>query len=102
MIPLKYKITKNNMKISYLLPTIKPKQYAEKIIKDIQSLPSHDYEIILVSTDPSWATNPDVKFFLDDKKTGNTYATNLAYKKATGDIVVFQSDDHYFGPNFLN
>lgn len=90
------------MKISYLFPTIKPKEYGLQIIEDIKRLPSHDYEIILVSPDESWAENPDIKYVKENKKEGTVKATNLAYKNCSGDFVICQTDDHRFSSNFLD
>jgi len=90
------------MKISYLFPTIKPKQFGLTIIEDIKKLPSHDYEIILVSPDESWAENPDIKYVKENEKNGTVKATNLAYKNASGDFVICQTDDHRFSSNFLD
>lgn len=90
------------MKISYLFPTIKPKEYALQIIEDIKRLPSHDYEIVLVSPDESWAENADIKYVKENKKEGTVKATNLAYKNCSGDFVICQTDDHRFSSNFLD
>jgi len=90
------------MKISYLFPTIKPKEIGLQIIEDIKNLPSHDYEIVLVSPDESWSENPDVKYVKEYEKKGTVKAINQAYKNSTGDFVIYQSDDHRFSNNFLD
>lgn len=90
------------MKISYLFPTIKPKEYGLQIIEDIKRLPSHDYEIVLVSPDESWSENSDIKYVKENKKEGTIKATNLAYKNCSGDFIICQTDDHRFSSNFLD
>lgn len=90
------------MKISYILPTIKPKQFASQIIEDVKNLPKHDYEILLVSTDATWSQNSDIKFIHEKEKKGTVRATNEAYKNSSGDFIVCLTDDHRFGNNFLN
>ena len=90
------------MKISYLFPTAKPKNFGLQIIEDIKNLPAHDYEIILVSPDESWSENPDVKFIHEKQKNGTVQAINTAYKNSSGDFVIYQSDDHRFSNNFLD
>jgi len=90
------------MKISYLFPTIKPKEFGLQIIEDIKRLPSHDYEIVLISPDQSWEGNPDIKFVHEKERGGTVKAINTAYKNSSGDFVIYQGDDHRFGNNFLD
>lgn len=90
------------MKISYLLPTTKPPQCAQSIIDIIKRLPSHDYEIILVSPDTSWAQNSDVKFVIKEKTEGCFPAINLGYKYCSGDIIALLTDDHAPKSNYLD
>lgn len=90
------------MKISYLFPTLKPKSFGLQIIEDIKNLPSHDYEIVLISPDESWSENPDIKFVHEKEKKGTVKAINTAYKNSSGDFIIYQSDDHRFSSNFLD
>jgi glycosyltransferase involved in cell wall biosynthesis len=90
------------VKISYLLPTIKPNQFALRLIEDIKNLPKHDYEIVLISPDSRWCENSDIKFIHEKQKQGTVKATNEAYKNSSGDFIVCLTDDHRFGSNFLD
>jgi glycosyltransferase involved in cell wall biosynthesis len=90
------------MKISYLLPTIKPNRFALDIINDIKKLPKHNHEIVLISPDLSWSQNSDVKFVHEKEKAGTVKATNEAYKNSSGDFIVCLVDDHRFDNNFLD
>jgi hypothetical protein len=90
------------MKISYILSTAKEREAAEYQIKIIKSLPNHDHEIVLTSPDSQFSKNPNIRFFLDDKRIGGVYGYNLAYSHAVGDLIVLVPDDHPLPPNFLN
>jgi glycosyltransferase involved in cell wall biosynthesis len=90
------------MKISYVLATEKPRFCAETVLKSILDLPSHNKEIILVSSNTEFADNKEVKFVLDDKRSGGVHAYNKGYEHANGDWVVNVLDDNSLPENFLD
>ncbi len=90
------------MKISYVVATEKPRYCGETVIKSILDLPSHNKEIILVSSNVEFAENKEVKFVYDDKCTGGVYAYNKGYENADGDWIVNVIDDHSLPENFLD
>lgn len=90
------------MKSTYLIPTIKPSFCVNSIIKQIESLGNHDYEIIIISSNQIISENPNVKFVFDDKNTGSVYAINKGYKESNGDVIFLMTDDHSIPANLLS
>lgn len=90
------------MKISYVLATEKPQYCCETVLKSILDLPSHQKEIIVVSSNPVYAENKEVKFIFDDKHCGCVYSYNIGYKAVTGDWIVVLTDDQSLPENFLD
>lgn len=90
------------MKISYVVAIEKPEYCGNVILKSILDLPKHNKEIIVVSSNPVYAENKEVKFVFDDKCTGGVYAYNKGYEHAKGDWIVNVIDDHSLPENFLD
>lgn len=90
------------MKISYIIPTIKPEYCANYVIHNIEHLPKHDFEIILISPNPSKFSGKNIISLFDDTIAGAVYSFNKGYKVSTGDIIVPFCDDQELCPNFLD
>lgn len=91
------------MKFSYIIPTAKPNFCSENVIEGILKLPTHEFEIILISTgEDSFNNIPNFKFIKDTKKTGSVSAINEGYKQSSGDIIIITPDDHTVPENFLD
>lgn len=78
--------------ISYLIASYR-RDPVKETIKSIQKLPSHDYEIV-VSTPYPENDYDNVRYILDDKKNGSTYAFNKGTTHCNGDWIVVGIDDH--------
>lgn len=87
-------------KISYIIPSNKPKHCLENLISSIHSLDKHDMEIIVIGTEDPQITS--TKFLSDDGVAGCVYSYNKGVKNSSGSIVSLLCDDVTVAPNFLN
>ncbi len=79
--------------ISYLLATNKPYSCASVNINIIKSLGTN-YELIIVSSDKSFAKHEDANTKFDfEEGTSSVQAYNQAYSKSQGDWIVIVTDD---------
>jgi len=78
--------------ISYLIASVRPDAVKETL-KSIHRLPKHDHEIVVCTPYPD-ADYDNVRFVLDDKRGGSTYAFNKGAKVCNGDWILVGIDDH--------
>jgi hypothetical protein len=82
--------------ISYLIASIK-NDALETTIKSIEALPRHVHEIVVVTPTPPeklYERGSPVRYILDDKHDGSTYAFNKGAKQCLGEWIVVGIDDH--------
>ncbi len=80
------------MKLSYVIASMRPEAVAV-CIESIERLPTHDHEVVIVTPH----VQPDfgnVRFLLDDKFGGSTYAMNKGAQESVGDWILIGTDDH--------
>lgn len=78
--------------LSYIIASFRPDAVRETL-KSIRRLAKHDHEIIVCTPYPDTDFD-NVRFILDDKKCGSTYAFNKAASVSNGEWVVVGIDDH--------
>ena len=78
--------------ISYLIASFRPNA-VEGTLKSIAALPKHAHEVVVVTLHPK-PDYGDVRFILDDKLCGSTYAFNKGTTFCNGEWVVIGIDDH--------
>ncbi len=78
--------------ISYVIASYRP-DAVKGTLQSIHALPIHEHEIIVCTPYPEKNYN-NVRFILDDKKNGSTYAFNKGVSHSNGDWVVVGIDDH--------
>jgi len=75
--------------ISILLPSLRPEMVKRRIEEFAQTNPNVDYEIIVVS--PFKVEGKNVKW-IEDRKLGSVFATNLAYYYSNSNYLMYYSD----------
>ena len=82
--------------LSYLIPTDKEPEILVPTFASIGALAPHDYEIVICAPydRPAWMTDPKVKFIVDDKHAGSTYAMNLGASHCSGEWILVGTDEH--------
>lgn len=94
-------------RVSVLIPTYNRQEYIGEAIRSIQSQTYEDCEIVVVDDGSTDDTEQVVKRFGDDiryiyqQNQGVSTARNLAFRKSTGEYVVFLDSDDYLLPNAL-
>ncbi|MEE3717382.1 glycosyltransferase [Tumidithrix elongata RA019] len=78
-------------KISLLIPTLRPTEILQRIEEFAETNANVDYEIVVVS--PFLVTGDRVVHVREETPSGTVAAMNLAYKKSSGEYVVYLSDD---------
>ncbi len=75
--------------ISILLPSLRPEMVKRRIEEFAQTNSNVDYEIIVVS--PFKVEGKNVKW-IEDRRLGSVFATNLAYYYSNSNYVMYYSD----------
>jgi hypothetical protein len=83
--------------ISYVIASYRP-DAVEGTLKSIAALPPHPHEVVVCTPHPK-ADYGKVRFILDDKLIGSTYAFNKGVKEARGNWIVVGIDDHAINYN---
>lgn len=83
--------------ISYLIASFRPEP-VKATLKSIENLAPHDHEVVVVTPAPEPDYN-NVRFIMDDKLCGSTYAFNKGVKHCKGDWIVVGIDDHVINYN---
>ncbi len=78
--------------ISYLIASYRP-DAVKGTIKSIEALPPHDHEIVIVTPYPE-ENYDNVRFIIDERRCGSTYAFNKGSAYCKGDWVIVGIDDH--------
>lgn len=97
----------NNIKLSIILPSLKPKAL-EECLSSILEYTFLDYELILIIDDiknfsflnkikPQYYLK-EIKILFDDKKIGTVYPIGLGLEKCEGEYIVSLSDDARLTP----
>jgi hypothetical protein len=82
--------------LSYLIATNKSFDILQPTLESIQRLPEHAHEIVVCAPEhliPPLHI-PNVKFIVDDRNDGSTYAFNLGASHCAGDWIVVGTDEH--------
>lgn len=78
--------------LSYVIASMRPD--AVKVsLESIAKLPQHEHEVVIVTphVEPSYG---NVRFIIDDKFGGSTYAVNKGVQESVGDWILIGTDDH--------
>lgn len=78
--------------ISYLIASYRP-DGVKGTVASIEALPPHDYEIVIVTPYPE-SNHDNVRYILDERVGGSTYAFNQGAPLCRGDWIVVGIDDH--------
>jgi hypothetical protein len=78
--------------ISYLIASYRP-DGVKGTIASIEALPTHNHEIIVVTPHPE-PNHGNVRYILDQRVGGSTYAFNQGVSECNGDWIVVGIDDH--------
>lgn len=78
--------------ISYLIASYRP-DALKGTLESIAALPSHNHEVVVCTPYPE-PNRGNVRFVLDDRKCGSTYAFNKGASYCLGEWIVVGIDDH--------
>lgn len=82
------------MKISVLLPTLFPDLVRSAIEALRPQLRDVDHEFVIVSPMP--VTGDNVRWFAETERRGPLAATQIAFERAQGDLMLITNDDFHF------
>ena len=90
-------------KLSIIIPSLRPYNFSE-LITNLEVNSDGDIEIIAVTNEEIISSYKDynilpIKFIIDDKKIGTTYAIQKGLEHCTGDFIITLSDDCLIAPN---
>lgn len=109
---IKVKNEKENILISFIIPTYKRKKELDECLRSILEQTYTNYEIIIIDdnspdeTDKfikkNYSKNRKIKYYKNEQNKGPNYNRKFGFKKANGKYVIFcDDDDFYIDPYFL-